>query len=115
MRERPRSSRRKDARMISYAQNREDVLLARVLREVEGGFYVDVGAHDPSNCSITRHFYDSGWRGINIEPGVIFDRLVQDRPRDINLNVAASEEDGVVTFYEHPADPGSSTLADQLA
>ena len=29
---------------ISYAQNLEDVILYRSLRDVERGFYVDVGA-----------------------------------------------------------------------
>jgi hypothetical protein len=29
---------------ISYAQNHEDVMLYRALREVKEGFYIDVGA-----------------------------------------------------------------------
>jgi FkbM family methyltransferase len=87
--------------MISYAQNREDVLLARVFHDVAAGFYVDVGANDPEHCSVTKHFYDQGWRGINLEPGRIFDRLAAARPRDVNLNVAASDRGGVMTFYEY--------------
>ena len=35
---------------ISYAQNYEDVILWRALRDVEQGFYVDVGAADPEEC-----------------------------------------------------------------
>ena len=77
--------------MISYAQNREDVLLARVFHDVKAGFYVDVGANDPEHCSVTKHFYDLGWRGINFEPGRVFEKLAAARPRDINLNVAASD------------------------
>jgi hypothetical protein len=34
--------------MISYAQNFEDVILNRVCKDMEKGFYVDVGAYDPS-------------------------------------------------------------------
>ena len=34
---------------ISYAQNYEDVILWRALRDVEHGFYVDVGAADPED------------------------------------------------------------------
>lgn len=100
--------------MISYAQNREDVLLERVFREREHGFYVDVGAFDPTSGSVTRHFYDKGWRGINLEPGLVFERLGAERPRDLNLNVAVSDHSGLVAFYEHPADPGTSTLAADL-
>ena len=53
---------------ISYAQNFEDVILRRALKDIEKGFYVDVGAHDPVIDSVTKAFYDLGWRGINIEP-----------------------------------------------
>jgi FkbM family methyltransferase len=101
--------------MISYAQNREDVLLNRVFGDVATGFYVDVGAHHPTLCSITKHFYDKGWRGINVEPGLNFPAFPRERPRDINLNVAASDHCGTLRFYEHPADPGTSTVCDQLA
>ena len=34
---------------VSYAQNFEDVMLRRALRDVEQGFYIDVGANDPKN------------------------------------------------------------------
>ena len=41
---------------ISYAQNFEDVMLRRVLKHVENGFYIDVGAQDPSADSVTKLF-----------------------------------------------------------
>lgn len=53
---------------ISYAQNYEDVMLHRALKGVEKGFYIDVGANDPVQYSVTKAFYERGWRGINIEP-----------------------------------------------
>ena len=52
---------------LSYAQNMEDVMLHRALREVKQGFYVDVGANSPDLQSVTKAFYQAGWRGINIE------------------------------------------------
>ena len=61
--------------MISYAQNQEDVMLARALAGTTNGFYIDVGAHDPVIDSVTKMFYDRGGRGINVEPGAIFARL----------------------------------------
>lgn len=96
--------------MISYAQNHEDVLLERAFADVEQGFYVDVGANDPDHWSLTRHFYEHGWHGINIEPGVVFARLQAARPRDINLNVAVSTEAGRMELHEYPAAHGLSTL-----
>ncbi len=78
---------------ISYAQNREDVMLFRALKSVDCGFYIDVGANDPVYDSVTKVFYDRGWHGINIEPVQNwFERLVQERPRDINLQVAVANE-----------------------
>ena len=75
--------------MISYAQNYEDVMLARVFRGKTDGFYIDVGAAHPLYSSVTKHFYNLGWRGINVEPiRAFYDQLVEDRPRDINLQVA---------------------------
>jgi hypothetical protein len=44
----------------SYAQNFEDVTLWRALRDVEAGFYVDVGAWDPDLDSVTRAFSERG-------------------------------------------------------
>ena len=46
---------------VSYAQNREDVLLSRVLPGPVGS-YIDVGAADPVELSVTKWFYDRGWR-----------------------------------------------------
>jgi FkbM family methyltransferase len=100
--------------MYYYAQNREDVLLDRVFRDVEHGFYVDVGANHPTHWSVTRHFYDHGWRGINIEPGLIFDTLARQRPRDINLQVAVSDVSGRLTFYEYPGAHGVSGFSSEL-
>jgi hypothetical protein len=53
---------------VSYAQNFEDVMLWRALRSLESGFYIDVGANDPTIDSVTKAFYASRWHGINIEP-----------------------------------------------
>lgn len=86
---------------ISYAQNLEDVILFRALQGVEKGFYIDVGAQDPMIDSVTKAFYERGWRGINIEPVEHwFQKLVADRPEDINLQLAAASQSGEIRFYE---------------
>ena len=86
---------------ISYAQNAEDVLLMRAFGEQTSGFYIDVGAHDPMIDSVTKAFYDRGWRGINVEPVPDSHRRVSaDRPRDINLRVGCSDRQGRATFFE---------------
>lgn len=98
---------------VSYAQNLEDVMLRRVFRDVEAGFYVDVGAWEPDIDSVTRALYDAGWHGINIEPGPVFQRLAQRRPRDINLQLALGAREGRLTLHVHHSDDtvlGTSTL-----
>ncbi|QCO19937.1 FkbM family methyltransferase (plasmid) [Azospirillum brasilense] len=86
---------------VSYAQNYEDVMLFRALKGVEKGFYIDVGANDPIEYSMTKAFYDRGWRGINIEPiDSWYERLCADRPEDINLKVAVSDQPGILKLFE---------------
>jgi FkbM family methyltransferase len=103
------------APMISYAQNFEDVILARVFRDRATGFYVDVGAMHPVLHSVTKHFYDSGWHGINIEPNPEFyERLVAERLRDQTLPYCIAETAGVRTFHVF-ANEGVSTLDPHIA
>jgi FkbM family methyltransferase len=86
-------------------------MLHRALRPVQHGFYVDVGANDPVCHSVTKAFYERGWRGINIEPVPSwFEKIEADRAEDINLQVAIADTDGgEAEFYELP-DTGLSTL-----
>lgn len=89
--------------MISYAQNFEDVMLERFFKDVDNGFYVNVGAGDPVIHSVTKHFYDKGWYGINIEPSIqSYKKLLKERTRDINLNLAVSNIDGMSIFHDTP-------------
>jgi FkbM family methyltransferase len=92
------------AAMISYAQAKEDIMLWRCLAgrvSHEVGFYIDIGANDPEIDSVTKVFYENGWRGINVEPS--FDwhaRLCQERPRDINIQAAVTDQAGPVIFHD---------------
>jgi FkbM family methyltransferase len=90
---------------ISYAQNFEDVILWRALKDIPNGLYIDVGAWSPDIDSVTRAFYEHGWRGINIEPNPEFISLYKERrPEDINLSLAVSTKTGVesILFFENP-------------
>lgn len=101
---------------LSFAQNAEDVVLARVFTETSG-FYVDVGAGHPVFDSVTKHFYDLGWRGVNIEPlAEEAEMLRKERPEDVNLELAVSDHAGSVSiFVGPPENRGSSTLEQALA
>jgi FkbM family methyltransferase len=100
---------------ISYAQNFEDVMLWRALKHIDRGFYIDVGANDPDQYSVTKAFYERGWRGINVEPiPQWFELLEKARPQDINLQLALGAEPGAITLYEIP-DTGLSTAEKKFA
>jgi FkbM family methyltransferase len=100
---------------ISYAQNFEDVMLWRALKHIDQGFYIDVGANDPDQYSVTKAFYERGWRGINVEPvPQWFELLEKARPRDINLQLALGAEPGAITLYEI-LDTGLSTVEKKFA
>lgn len=111
--------------MISHAQNAEDVVLARLFRGRPIGTWIDVGAGHPDDDSVTKHFSDRGWTGINIEPHPELHRaLTQARPNDVNLCAAASDTSGTTelwvspraedrfhgTVEAHSARPGSTTM-----
>lgn len=103
--------------MVSYAQNREDVVLDRAYPRKRAGFYVDVGASHPTSDSVTRHFYERGWHGINVEPATFSLELLREaRPRDVNLGVGLARTPGEAVFYELPPQmTGASTFSAELA
>lgn len=72
-----------------YSQNFEDVLLARIFADVIHGFYIDVGCQHEKRDSVTRYFYENGWRGINLDPVVELIEEYDIRERDISLPLAA--------------------------
>jgi FkbM family methyltransferase len=101
---------------ISYSQNNEDVLLWRALGHVKNGYYIDVGANDPVEHSVTKAFYDAGWNGISIEPLPSFHQAFEEqRPRDVNLAVAAGAVDGELTLYDVPAVRGWASPEESVA
>jgi FkbM family methyltransferase len=93
----------------SYAQNFEDVMLWRALGHVEKGFYIDIGAQHPVIDSVSKAFYEKGWRGIHVEATPAYAKLLrEDRPDEIVIEAAVSDQHGSIKFYEIP-ETGIST------
>jgi FkbM family methyltransferase len=104
--------------MLSFAQNAEDVLLWRVFSDVDPGtgFYIDIGANHPVIDSVTKHFYDQGWQGINVEPVAAHaERLAAERPRDVNLHAAVGADEDTLTLHHVVDNDGLSTFDTDLA
>jgi len=57
------------------------------------GFFIEAGAAEGIEDSSCKFFEDLGWDGINIEPfKETFDKLIQNRPKAINLHLALSNK-----------------------
>jgi len=80
---------------VSHCGLHEDIILWRVLKDVENGFYIDIGANCPRYETVTRLFYQRGWRGINVDPiPEMYQQLMEHRPEDINIQAAVSDSVG---------------------
>jgi FkbM family methyltransferase len=105
-----------EASFESFAQNGEDVVLWRALGDLQTGRYIDVGANDPSLYSISRAFYNHGWRGITIEPVDYFaQRQREERPEDLLIEAAITSTPGEPVVLHEIPDSGLSTLIGEVS
>ena len=87
---------------IHYGEFGEDILVNRILKNLETGKYVDVGCYHPYKGSLTAQLYKKGWKGINIDlskSSIDLFNLV--RKEDINLNLAVSDFNGQTSYFEN--------------
>ena len=90
-------------------------MLWRALSHVEEGFYIDVGAQHPVHDSVSKAFYEKGWRGIHVEATHAYaDLLRRDRPDETVIEAALSNQHGTLRFFEIP-DTGLSTGDTEIA
>ena len=90
---------------VSWSQGGEDLALNSVFANKKDGRYIDIGAHHPSRFSVTRHLYQQGWRGINIDANPqLLKAFQQERSDEVNLNLAVgSKESYECAIFEEPA------------
>ena len=87
---------------IHYGEFAEDVLVNRILKNIEAGQYVDVGCYHPFKGSLTAQLYKKGWSGINIDISKSsIDLFNMVRKKDINLNIAVSDFNGPTIYFEN--------------
>jgi FkbM family methyltransferase len=101
---------------MAFSQEGEDLILSRLFESKKSGFYVDIGAHHPFRFSNTYKFYREGWSGINLDPlpGAmkLFDKY---RSRDINIEVAISNNPGTELTYYVFDDPALNSFNEKEA
>lgn len=90
---------------VSWSQGGEDLALLSIFGGQTKGTYLDVGAHHPSRFSVTRHLYQRGWSGINVDANKkLLLEFEKARPNDINLCLAIGEKSSYeFTIFEEPA------------
>lgn len=77
------------ARMKSFSQFGEDLLVWKHFAYKRDGFFVEVGANDPENLSQTLLLERHGWQGVLVEPqSTCCERLRSARPRSQVFQVA---------------------------
>jgi FkbM family methyltransferase len=98
--------------LLSYAQNMEDVVLAKLFAGQTEGFYLDVGGGHAVADNVTFDLYLRGWRGIVVEPqealGALYRRV---RPRDVLVQALAGRAEGTLELFEATTFHGLSTAS----
>ena len=85
-----------------YGEFAEDVFIDRILKKTKKGIYVDVGCYHPFKGSLTFRLFNRGWNGVNIDISkTSIDLFRISRSKDINLNLAITDYDGDVIYYQN--------------
>lgn len=87
--------------MFHSQENQDKYLETNIFKGFKNGFFVDVGAYDGIHINNTLYFEEmNNWNGINVEPNKrVYDALVINRPKNINLNCAVFNQDGEADFF----------------
>ncbi len=72
------------------------------------GFFIEVGANDPRQNSLTYILERMGWRGMLIDPlSKCYEKLVKERPRSQSFHCACVRPEQVGKMTLHAPDPSS--------
>jgi FkbM family methyltransferase len=90
---------------ISWSQGGEDLALLHAMKSKTIGTYIDIGAHHPSRFSVTRHLYQLGWTGVNVDANQeLIDEFKKVRMRDKNICAAVGPNPSYkFTIFEETA------------
>src|SRR5664279_6615129 len=73
----------------SYSQWGEDMLVWEFFHRAADGFFIEVGANEPTKISQTFLLEQKGWKGILVEPQpACCERLRQMRPKSTVVQAA---------------------------
>lgn len=105
----------KNSGKVSYSFEGSDLIVTSLLRDVQQGLYIDVGANHPERQNNTNYFYQQGWNGLAIDGNEEFQRLwLQQRPRDVFITTLVSDVVKAVEFAIYPDNTISSMDASAI-
>ena len=84
-----------------YSQEGQDKYLEEnIFKSLKNGTFMDIGAHDGKTINNTLYFEENNnWTGVNVEPiKEVYEKLVQNRKKCINLNCAVDIKNGTSEF-----------------
>ena len=97
----------------TYSIHGEDLVLEKYFKEIDNGFYVDIGCYHPIKGSLTYYLYKKGWRGLNVDLSkVSIDLFKLARPKDYNIHAAVTDFDGETHFFENGMINQQNTLVE---
>ena len=77
----------------TYSEWGEDLFILKYFKNLNKGFYVDIGAYHPFFLSNTCLLFKKNWEGINIDINPTSIEIFNDaRPHDYNINAAVSNK-----------------------
>ena len=89
-----------------FSPPQDQLLYETYFQEQKNGFFMECGAFDGVTESSCFFFEESmGWTGVNIEAvPFIYNQLVVNRPKSININLGLSSKSGIANFDQavHP-------------
>jgi len=90
---------------VSWSQAGEDLALLAVIRNQKPGFYLDIGAHHPTRFSVTKHLYQAGWTGVNVDANPdLIPAFLADRPKDVSVQaLVGSKKIYNFSIFSEPA------------
>lgn len=78
---------------VSWSQAAEDLAILAVLGDIQKGRYLDIGAHHPTRFSVTRHLFQHGWSGVNVDANSdLLPNFMKVRPLDTSLNFCVGDQ-----------------------
>ena len=95
------------SKKFHYSFSGVDIIINNIFRDIDNGFYVDVGCQHPIKNNNTYLLHKKGWKGINIDlDHDNIDLFKTARPKDININIAISDKlKDVELFFFHKKSP----------